>query len=60
MSQVNYAVTRIERRGMQRAITAMALVAAMAAVAAFQLRQEAARTSPAAPHATLEAAAPTR
>lgn len=60
MSQVNYAVTRVERRDVRRAVTAMALAVAMGAVSAFQLWQEAARTSAAAPHATLEAAAPTR
>ena len=43
MSQVNDSVARVNRRGRQRLLTAMAVVVGMGAVAAIQLRQEAAR-----------------
>ena len=49
MSQVNSAIAQIERRDLRRVLTAATVVAAMVAVAAYQLRQEAARPSASAP-----------
>ena len=61
MSQVNDAVSRLERRELWRAVTAAAVTVGMIAVGAFQLRQEAARTSAAVPAGVIApAAAPAR
>lgn len=60
MSQENPVVSQVRRRDLRRALTVTAVVAAMGAVAAFQLRQEAARLSAAAPSSALERTAPTR
>jgi hypothetical protein len=60
MSQAYDAVARVERRDMRRALTAAAVVAAMVAVATFQLRHEAARASAAAPPAVLAPDGPGR
>lgn len=60
MSQVNETVSQLERRDLRRMFTAAAVVAAMGLVAAVQLRQEAARTSAAAPASVIGPAAPAR
>ncbi|CAA9299135.1 MAG: hypothetical protein AVDCRST_MAG11-698 [uncultured Gemmatimonadaceae bacterium] len=60
MSQVNHAVSRLERRELQRAIAAAAVTVGIIAVGAFQLRQEAARSSVAAPPGVAAPAAPAR
>jgi hypothetical protein len=62
MSQVNDAVSPIERRDLRRLFTVAAVVAAMGLVAAVQLRQEAARTSATAtaPASLIGPAAPAR
>lgn len=60
MSQVNDAVSPVERRDLRRLCTVAAVVAAMGLVAAVQLRQEAARTGATAPASVLAPAAPAR
>ena len=60
MSQVNDAVSRVQRRDWRRVLTALAVVAAMGAVSAFQLRHEATRSSATAPTSTTEQGPPTR
>ena len=60
MSQVNDAVSPVERRDLRRLFTVAAVVAAMGLVAAVQLRQEAARTSATAPASVTAPAVPAR
>jgi mannose/fructose/N-acetylgalactosamine-specific phosphotransferase system component IIC len=60
MSQVNAAVSQVERRDLHRLLTAVAVVGAMLAVAVYQLRQEAARVSAAAPASLVAPGAPAR